>query len=63
MAKAMDWLKANYDRALLIAAAAFLFVTAVAIWWSAIQFGNRLVAPPAVAAEDGVAAACGGRAG
>ena len=41
MAKAMDWLKTNYDRAVLIAAAAFLFISAVAIWWSAIQFGNR----------------------
>src|SRR5215468_5622286 len=46
MAKASAWLKANYDRALLIAAAVFLFITAVAIWWSAIQFGNRLVTPP-----------------
>src|SRR5215472_7127128 len=48
MAKAIDWLKANYDRALLIAAAVFLFISAVAIWWSAIQFGNRLVTPAPV---------------
>ena len=48
MAKAIDWLKANYDRAVLMAAAFFLFISAVAIWWSAIQFGNRLITPPAV---------------
>lgn len=42
----MDWLKANYDRAVLIAAAIFLFISAVAIGWSAIQFGNRLIPPP-----------------
>ena len=48
MAKAIAWLKANYDRALLIAAAVFLFISAVAIWWSAIQFGNRLVTPAPV---------------
>ena len=28
-------------------AALFLFICAVSIWWSAIQFGNRLVTPPA----------------
>ena len=48
MAKVIDWLKANYDRAVLMAAAGFLFISAVAIWWSAIQFGNRLITPPAV---------------
>ena len=48
MAKAIDWLKANYDRAVLMAAALFLFISAVVIWWSAIQFGNRLVPPPRV---------------
>ena len=51
MAKAMDWLKANYDHALLMAAAVFLFLTAVAILWSTIRFGNRLVRPPSVAAK------------
>src|SRR5437762_10642728 len=35
----------NYDRAALIGAAVFLFISAVSIWWSAIQFGNRLVTP------------------
>jgi hypothetical protein len=61
MTKAIDWIKAHYDRVTLIAAAIFLFISAIAIWWSAIQFGNRLVSPqqpraktasqPAVAAE------------
>jgi hypothetical protein len=45
----MDWLKGNYDRAVVMAAAVFLFISAVAIWWNAIQFGNRLVAPSTVA--------------
>jgi hypothetical protein len=47
----MNWLKTNYDRALLIAAAGFLFISALAIWWSAIQFGNRLVPPEPVPAK------------
>ncbi len=45
MAKVIDWIKANYDRVAVIAAAAFLFISAVCIWWSAIEFGNRLVTP------------------
>ena len=48
MAKAIDWFKANYDRAVLIAAGLFLFISALAIWWSAIQFDNQLTAPLAV---------------
>src|SRR5206468_7401328 len=28
-----------------MAAALFLFISAIAIWWSAIQFGNRLLTP------------------
>jgi hypothetical protein len=62
MAKPLDWIKAHYDRVALIAAAVFLFLSAISIWWSAIQFGNRLVAhqpgsppknasPPAMATE------------
>ena len=61
MAKTLDWIKAHYDRVALLAAGAFLFISAVSIWWNAIQFGNRLVAqpgappknasPPALAAE------------
>ena len=61
MAKVLDWIKAHYDRAALMVAALFLFICAVSIWWSAIQFGNRLVtrqpprpkaaSPPPVAVE------------
>ena len=61
MAKVLDWIKAHYDRAVLIAAATVLFISAIAIWWNVIQFGNRLVSPqqpraktasqPAVAVE------------
>jgi hypothetical protein len=61
VAKLSEWIKAHYDRAALIVAAAFLFISAICIWWSAIQFGNRLVtqqpppkkaaSPPAVAVE------------
>ena len=43
MAKILEWIKAHYDRVTLIAAATFLFISAIAIWWSVIQFGNRLV--------------------
>src|SRR2546430_17142336 len=28
-----------------MAAALFLFISAISIWWSAIQFGNRLLTP------------------
>lgn len=60
MAKAIDWLKANYDRAVLIAAAGFLFISGLAIWWSAIQFNNRLITPtpgsPKAASQPPVAA-------
>jgi len=45
VAKVIDWIKANYDRVAVIAAAAFLFISAVCIWWSVIEFGNRLVTP------------------
>jgi hypothetical protein len=45
VAKALDWIKANYDRVVLIATAVFLFISAVSIWWSAIQFGDRLLTP------------------
>ena len=48
MAKLIDWLKTNYDRAVLMAAAVFLFICAIAIWWGAIQFNNRLITPPTV---------------
>ena len=61
MAKITDWIKAHYDRVALIAAAIFLFISAISIWSSAIQFGDNLVpqhpppqkaaSPPAVAVE------------
>jgi hypothetical protein len=44
MAKTIDWIKEHYDRVALIAAAVFLFLSSIVIWWSAIQFGNQLVA-------------------
>jgi hypothetical protein len=39
---AMEWIKAHYDRVALIAAAIFLLVSAISIWWSAIRFGSNL---------------------
>ena len=45
MAKVLEWIKAHYDRVAVVAAAAFLFISAVSIWWSAIQFGTRLLTP------------------
>ena len=60
MAKVLDWIKAHYDRVTLIAAAILLFISAIAIWWSVIQFGNRLVSPqpprPKAASQPAVAA-------
>jgi hypothetical protein len=41
-----EWIKAHYDWVALIAGGIFLFLSAVSIWWNAIQFGNRLVAQP-----------------
>jgi len=46
MAKTLEWIKAHYDRVALIGAGIFLFISSISIWWNAIQFGNRLVAPP-----------------
>jgi hypothetical protein len=61
VAKVSDWIKANYDLVAVIAAAVFLLISAVCIWWGVIQFGNRLVtqqpprpktaSPPPVAVE------------
>jgi hypothetical protein len=42
MAKTLEWIKAHYERAVLIAAFAFLLFSSIAIWWGVIQFGNRL---------------------
>jgi hypothetical protein len=47
-----EWFKAHYDRVALIAAGVFLFLSAVFIWWNAIQFGNRLVAQPGSAPKN-----------
>ena len=57
----MDWIREHYDRATLIAAAIFLFVSAALIWWNVIQFGNNLIAlqrrapPPKGASPPGQA--------
>jgi hypothetical protein len=57
----MDWIKAHYDRVALVAAAIFLFICAISIWWSAAQFGNKLAAqqqaapPPKAASPPGKA--------
>src|SRR6267143_4048781 len=40
----MDWIKAHYDRVIVIAAAIFLFLSAVLIWRNASQFGAAFVA-------------------
>ena len=57
----MDWIKTHYDRVALVAAAIFLFICAISIWWSAAQFGNKLAAqqqaapPPKAASPPGKA--------
>jgi len=43
MAKVSDWIKTNYDRAAVMVAGAFLFISSICLWWSVIEFGNRLV--------------------
>jgi hypothetical protein len=45
VAKVIDWIKANYDRTAVIAAAVFLLISAVSIWWTVVQFDNELVGP------------------
>ncbi len=56
----MDWIRTHHDRVMLIAAATFLLISAVSIWWSVVQFGNNLVAyqtapPPKNASPPGKA--------
>src|SRR5213596_1959968 len=56
----MDWIRTHHDRVTLIVAASFLFISAVSIWWSAVQFGNNLAAhqsapPPKKATPPGKA--------
>jgi hypothetical protein len=48
MARAVDWIKAHYDRVTLVAAAILLLICAIWIWSSAIQFGSRLVPQPPI---------------
>src|SRR5207248_5286765 len=40
----MDWIRTHYEHVMLIAAASFLFISAVSIWWSAVQYRNNLIA-------------------
>jgi hypothetical protein len=47
-AKPVEWIKAHYDRVALVAAAVFLFISSIAIWWSVIQFGNGLAGRQAI---------------
>jgi hypothetical protein len=51
VAKALDWIKAHYDRVALFAAAAFLLISAIWIGWNAIEFGKSLAAPQASRAK------------
>src|SRR4029078_1607970 len=52
MSKTLDWMKQHYDRVALLAAGGFLFISAVSIWWNAIQFGNRLLTQPEAPAKN-----------
>jgi hypothetical protein len=40
----MDWIRAHYDRVVVIAAAAFLLLSAISIWRSATSFGENFIA-------------------
>jgi hypothetical protein len=40
----MDWVRANYERVAVIAAATFLFLTALLVWRNASQFGTHFLA-------------------
>src|SRR5207244_11927546 len=43
----MDWVRAHYERVLLIAAAALLFISSILIWCNAVRFSSQLgVIPP-----------------
>ncbi|MDB6147747.1 MAG: hypothetical protein JWO45_1411 [Spartobacteria bacterium] len=57
----MDWIRNHYDRVVLIAAAAFLFLSAAAIWRNATEFATvfsagQVVPPPKPAKPPGRAA-------
>jgi hypothetical protein len=45
MAKTLEWIKAHYDRVALFVAGVFLLISAVSIWWNAIQFRSRVMVP------------------
>ena len=49
----MDWIKAHYDRVLVIAAAVFLLFTSILIWRNASAFGDKLVSPFAISPPIG----------
>ena len=66
MAKTLEWIKAHYDWVALFVAGVFLLISAVSIWWNAIQFRNRVLVqvdtppknaspPPLVAELDSAA--------
>jgi hypothetical protein len=42
----VNWIRAHYDQVALIAAAAFLFVCSISIWWSAVGFGKNFAVMP-----------------
>jgi hypothetical protein len=42
MANVTEWIKANYDRVVLIAGAVFLLISLILIGWNALEFHNRL---------------------
>jgi hypothetical protein len=46
----MDWLKANYDRVAVMAAAALVLFTGVSIWRNAVNFSSNFVAAQAASA-------------
>ena len=46
----MDWLKANYDRVAVMAAAALVLLTGVSIWRNAVNFSSNFMAAQAASA-------------
>jgi hypothetical protein len=49
----VNWIRAHYDRAALIVAAAFLFVCSISIWRSAAEFGENFAVMPTGASLKG----------
>jgi len=52
MAKTLEWIKAHYDRLALFVAGVFLLISAVSIWWNAIQFRNRIMVQGAASQKN-----------